>query len=301
MPEPSPKFLDPEILDRITRLDLKARHIVEGFVAGMHKSPYHGFSVEFAEHREYSAGDDLKHLDWKVFGRTDRLFIKEYELETNLRSHILLDTSESMDYRSGKTSKLELASFIAASMAYLILRQQDSVGVVCFDKEVRQFTPASSSLGHMRSVLGTLAQSTAAETTDLGTVFHTLAERFRNRGLVIVISDLFDQPERILSGLEHFRYRRHDVIVFHVMDAYELNFPFQRMTLFDGMEEYPKLLIDPRAVRRAYLEEVTNFCDRIRRDCVKRQIDYMRISTDQPLGVELAKYLARRLAIRKSK
>ncbi len=295
---PPQSYLDPKILNKITRLDLKARHLVEGFVSGMHKSPYHGFSVEFAEHREYSPGDDLKHLDWKVFGRTDRLYIKEYELETNLRSHILLDTSESMDYGSTETTKLELGCFIAASMSHLILRQQDSVGMVCFDKEIQQFVPASSSMGHMRSLLGILAQSAARNKTDVGTVFHALAERFRNRGLVIVISDLFDKPEAVLKALQHFRHRRHDVIVFHVLDDFELTFPFQRMTLFEGLEEYPKLLVDPRALREAYLEEVNRFCEEIRKGCVKMSVDYVRVSTDQPLDVVLTKYLAGRLSIR---
>jgi uncharacterized protein (DUF58 family) len=292
------KFLDPQVLNKITRLDLKARHIVEGFVAGMHKSPYHGFSVEFAKHREYTAGDDLKHLDWKVFGRSDRLYIKEYELETNLRSHILLDTSESMDYKSGQTSKLELACYIAASMAYLILKQQDSVGMVCFDKEVKQFVPTSSSLGHLRPILGTLAQSNAQNKTDLGAVLNSMAERFRSRGLIILISDLFDKPAAILKGLQHFAHRRHDVIVFHVFDEYELTFPFERMTLFEGLEEYPKLLVDPRALRKAYLEEVEKFCEEIRKGCVKQTIDYVQISTEKELDVELTKYLASRLAIR---
>jgi uncharacterized protein (DUF58 family) len=292
------KYLDPEILNKITRLDLKARHIVEGFVAGMHKSPYHGFSVEFAKHREYTPGDDLKHLDWKVFGRSDRLYIKEYELETNLRSHILLDTSESMDYKSGERSKLETACFIAASMAYMILKQQDSVGLMCFDRDVKHFVPSSSSLGHMRSILGTLAQSQAQNKTDLGHVFHALAERFRNRGLVIIISDLFDRPDVILKGLQHFGHKRHDVIVFHVLDEYELTFPFERMTLFEGLEEYPKLLVDPRALRRAYLEEVEKFTEEIRRGCVKQMIDYVQVSTEKDLDVELTRYLASRLAIR---
>jgi len=298
MDENFQRFLDPKILNKITRLDLKARHLVEGFVAGMHKSPYHGFSVEFAEHREYAPGDDIKHLDWKVFGRTDRLYIKEYELDTNLRSHILIDTSESMEYKSADLSKLELASFIAASMAYVILRQQDSVGIVCFDKEVKQFVPASSSLGHLRTILGTLNQNQPKSTTDIGLVCHTLAERFRQKGLVIVISDLFDEPERILSALQHFRHKRHDVIVFHVLDEYELTFPFQRMTLFEGLEEYPKLLVDPRALRQAYLEEAERFCGEIQRGCAKMMIDYVRLSTDQDLGVELTRYLAQRLAVR---
>jgi len=298
MADATHKFLDPKVLNKITRLDLKARHIVEGFMGGMHKSPYHGFSVEFAEHREYAPGDDLKHLDWKVFGRTDRLFIKEYELETNLRSHILLDTSESMDYGSKDTTKLELASHIAASMAYLVLRQQDSVGMVCFDKEVKSFIPTSSSMGHLRPILGTLASSTAQNKTDLGTVLNTLAERIQRRGLIILISDLFDRPEAILKSLQHFSHKRHDVIVFHVLDEYELPFPFERMTLFEGLEEYPKLLIDPRSLRKAYLEEVNKFCEEIRKGCVKQMIDYVRITTDQDLDVELTKYLASRLSIR---
>ncbi len=291
------KYLDPKVLNKVTRLDLKARHIVEGFVAGMHKSPYRGFSVEFAAHREYSAGDDLKHLDWKVFGRSDRLYIKQYELETNLRSHILLDTSESMDYKSGDLSKLELACYIAASMAYLILRQQDSVGIVTFDKDVEHMVPSSSSMGHMRAILATLGGASAKNKTDIATVFHVMAERIKQRGLVIVISDLFDDPEKILKALQHFRHRRHDVILFHVLDEYELSFPFQRMTLFEGLEEYPKLLIDPRSLRQAYMEEVDKFVQKLRRGCVQQMIDYVQISTDRQLDVELTRYLASRLAM----
>lgn len=298
MADATHNFLDPKVLNKITRLDLKARHIVEGFMGGMHKSPYHGFSVEFAEHREYAPGDDLKHLDWKVFGRTDRLYIKEYELETNLRSHILLDTSESMDYGSKETTKLELGSHIAASMAYLVLRQQDSVGMVCFDKEVKSFIPTSSSMGHLRPILGTLAASNAQNKTDLGAVLNTLAERIQRRGLIILISDLFDRPESILKGLQHFSHKRHDVIVFHVLDEFELTFPFEKMTLFEGLEEYPKLLVDPRSLRKAYLAEVNKFCEEVRKGCVKQMVDYVRISTDQDLDVELTKYLAGRLSIR---
>jgi uncharacterized protein (DUF58 family) len=298
MADATHKFLDPKVLNKITRLDLKARHIVEGFMGGMHKSPYHGFSVEFAEHREYAPGDDLKHLDWKVFGRSDRLFIKEYEMETNLRSHILLDTSESMDYGGKETTKLELASHIAASMAYLILKQQDSVGMVCFDKEVKTFIPTSSSMGHLRPILGTLAHAEGKNKTDLGAVLNTLAERIQRRGLIILISDLFDKPEVILKSLQHFSHKRHDVIVFHVLDEYELTFPFERMTLFEGLEDYPKQLVDPRSLRKAYLAEVNQFCEDIRKGCVRQMIDYVRISTDQDLDVELTKYLAGRLSIR---
>ena len=292
------RYLDKRVLNKITRLDLKARHIVEGFVTGMHKSPYHGFSIEFAEHREYTPGDDIKHLDWKVYARTDRLYIKEYELDTNLRSYILLDTSESMNYQSGEISKLELGGFIAASLAYKILHQQDSVSMVCFDKEVKQMIPSSSSMGHMNALLGTLNNMKAKEKTDLSSVFHVLAERFRQRGLVVIISDLFDDPDRTLKALQHFRHKRHDVILFHVLDEYEITFPFQRMTLFDGLEDHPKLLIDPRALRKAYREEVENACAKIRRGCTKMMIDYVQITTDQQLDVELVKYLATRLGTR---
>ena len=299
MAEDLTKYVDATVLNKITRLELKARQIVEGFIAGMHRSPYKGFSVEFAEHREYSPGDDLRHLDWKVFGRSDRLMLKEYELETNLRTHILLDTSNSMEYRSSDLSKLELACFIAASMAYLILKQADSVSVTTFDKELRQRLPSSNAMGHMRAVLGTLVGAKAEETTDLETVFHATAERIGRRSLVIVISDLFDDAEKILKALQHFRYRRHDVIIFHVLDEHELTFPFRRLTQFEGLEEPDlKLRVDPEALRRAYLDEVNSFCKEIEHGCLGMMVDYHRISTDQRLDARLAEYLVRRLGTR---
>jgi uncharacterized protein (DUF58 family) len=298
MPAPGTP-LDPAILNKITRLELRARTIVEGFLAGMHKSPYHGFSVEFAEHREYAPGDDLRHLDWKVYGRSDRLYLKEYELETNLRTHILLDASESMDYRSGTRSKLELASLLAASMTYLVLRQQDAVGLACFSRDVGYRLAPHSGMGALRPLIAGLASTRAAQTTRLGLVLDRIAERVRNKSLILLVSDLLDKPEEILKGLQHLRHRRHDVIVFHVLDEYELTFPFQRMTLFEGLEEYPKLLVDPRALRKAYLDEIHGFCETLRKGCVRQSIDYVRVSTDQPLDFVLAKYLASRLSIRK--
>jgi uncharacterized protein (DUF58 family) len=295
MAEEARKHLDAKVLNKIARLELKARHMVEGFVAGMHRSPYQGFSVEFAEHREYAPGDDLRHLDWKVFGRSDRLYIKEYELETNLRAHILLDTSESMSYGSEELTKLDLASTLAASMAYLILRQQDAVSLISFDKEIRSFLPSSNSMGHIRSILTALGLARPTHKTDLGAILHSLAERFHQRGMVILISDLFDNPERTLRGLQHLCHRGHEVIVFHVLDEYELSFPFQRLTLFEGLEELPKILAEPRALRAAYLDEVNAFCKRIERECMQMMADYVRVSTDQQLDTRLAEYLARRL------
>lgn len=295
MAEDLKKFIDAKTLNKITRLELKARHIVEGFVAGMHRSPYMGFSVEFAEHREYAPGDDLRHLDWKVFGRSDRLYLKQYELETNLRTHILLDTSESMDYKSGDTSKLELACFIAASMAYLILKQQDSVSLVTFDKDVRTFIPSSNAMGHIRPVLTTLGLAKAEQKSDIGTVLNSVAERIHRKSLIIIISDFFDKPENTLRGLQHLAHKRHDVILFHVLDEFELTFPFRRLTQFDGLEEYPKILADPEALKKAYLEEVDTFLKILERDALSLMLDYHRISTDQQLDTRLAEYLAKRL------
>jgi uncharacterized protein (DUF58 family) len=295
MPPPLPSALDPAILNKITRLELRARTIVEGFLSGMHKSPYHGFSVEFAEHREYAPGDDLRHLDWKVYARSDRLYLKEYELETNLRAHVLLDVSESMDYRSGKLSKLDLASLLAASMTYLVLRQQDAVGLTCFSRDINLQLPPHSGMGALRPLLAAFASARPAQTTDLGAVLNRAADRIRHKSLVILVSDLLDKPEAILKGLGHLRHRRHDIIVFHVLDAYEVQFPFDRMTLFDGLEEMPKVICDPKPIRQAYLEELGKFLVEIRKGCLQLGIDYCRFTTDQSLDVALSEYLARRL------
>lgn len=295
------RYLDPRVLNKISRLEIRARMIVEGFVSGLHKSPYHGYSVEFAEHREYVPGDDLRHLDWRVLGRSDRLYIKEYEQETNLRAFILLDTSESMEYQSGEISKLEYANTVAASLAYLILNQQDAVGLGLFDKEVTKFIPPSSNPGHLKNLVMEIAAAKPQRKTGMAAVLHDVAERLKKKGLVILVSDLFDDPQAILSGLRHFRHNKHDVIVFHVLDEYETTFPFQRMTLFEGLEAYPELLVDPRALRKEYLAEVQAFTMALQRGCLENQIDYHQVTTDQSLDVALSTYLAARLGTRTRK
>ncbi|MBE7464887.1 MAG: DUF58 domain-containing protein [Planctomycetes bacterium] len=290
------KYLDPKTLTKIGNLDIKARLIVEGYISGLHKSPYHGFSVEFAEHREYTPGDDLKHLDWKVLGKTDRLYIKQYEEETNLRSYILLDTSESMKYASpGNISKLEYASYIAASLAYLLIRQQDSVGMVLFDNAIKKFIPASSSPAHLRLLLHELTQIVPEQRTDVGTIFHDLAERIKRKGLVIILSDLFDDPEKILFGMQHFRHKRHEVILCQILDDFEIRFPFENMTLFEGYEGWQELLCDPRALRKGYLEEYESFTEKLKRGCRNNKIDYVPVNTKNPLDVVLSAYLSNRL------
>lgn len=298
MAEDPSKYLDAEVLNRLSRLEMKARVIVEGFLAGMHRSPHRGFSVEFLSYRDYVPGDDIKHIDWKLYGRTDRLYVKEYIQETNLRAHILLDTSESMEYGSGEHSKLELGGFIAASLAYLLSRQQDGVGLTFFDKAVRTEMPATTGTGHLRQVLSALATAKPAEATSIEPVFHELAARFAPREMTIVISDLFDAPENVLKGLSYFRTRSHDVVVFHVWDKDELEFPFKRMTQFDGLEGHPFIRCDPLSLRKAYLEEVEQFNERIRKGCAHQFIDYTRIDTGQRLDVELTRFLAARMGTR---
>ena len=288
------KYLEPSTLNKIDRLDLRARLIVEGYVAGLHQSPYHGFSVEFAEHREYVPGDDIRHIDWKVFGKSDRYYIKQYEEETNLVAHILLDMSESMSYASGPMTKYEYGACIAASLAHLSIGQRDAVGLALFDDEVRRFVRASSHPSHINILLREIDRSEARAKTDMGAIFHDVAERLQKKGIVIVISDFFDSLDSILRGLRHFRHKQHDVLCFHVLDPHEVNFPFQRMTMFEGLEAHPELLANPRAVRTAYLEEMNRFQRDLRAGCQKHRIDYLRIVTDERLDVALSTYLAAR-------
>ncbi len=288
------RFLDPRTLVKIQRLDLIARLVVEGFVTGLHKSPYHGFSVEFAEHREYAPGDDIKHVDWKVYGRTDRYYIKEYEEETNLGAYIVLDASESMAYRSGEVSKLAYAQFIAAALAYLVLHQRDSVALATFDSDVRSFLPPSQHPSHLKLVCHELARVEAREKSAIGTVLHGIAERIRRKGLVIVISDLLGDTTDILFGLRHLRHRKHEVILFHVLDRAELEFPFQSTVKFEGLEGLPEAIVDPIAIRKGYLAELGSYLEQVRRGCRNHRIDHVLMNTSQPLDVALSSYLAHR-------
>jgi uncharacterized protein (DUF58 family) len=284
------------MLARLQGLPLRARSIVEGYVSGVHRSPFHGFSIEFAEHREYTTGDDLRYLDWKVFGRTDKYYLKQFEDETNLVCHLLLDTSESMRYRSDAAplSKLEYAQRAAATLAYLVLHQQDSVGLVAFDNEIRSLVRASSNPSHLKQVLHVMERASAERKTSLGPIFHDLAERLKKRGIVIVLSDLFDDVEVMLAGLKHLRHRRHEVIVMHVLDPAEMDFPFDQLTLFHGLEQLPDVLTDPRALRKAYLAEFGRYLRRLQAGCRVQAIDYVPLRTDQPLEVVLSRYLASR-------
>jgi uncharacterized protein (DUF58 family) len=289
-------YLDPKVLARVQGLALRARLIVEGYVSGVHRSPFHGFSIEFAEHREYAPGDDLRYLDWKVLGRTDKYYLKQFEEETNLVCYLLLDTSQSMQYQSGAAamSKLEYAKCAAAALAYLVLQQQDSAGLVTYDREIRTLVRASSNPSHIKDLLHVMERSGAERKTATGAIFHDLAERFKKRGIVIVLSDLFDDVDAMMAGLRHFRHRRHEVILMHVLDPAEVEFPFRQTTLFRGLEQLPSVLVEPRALRKAYLEEFNRFVRRVKQGCRMQQIDYVALRTDQSLEVALSSYLASR-------
>ena len=293
--ESSPNYLDPRILASLQGLDLQARMVMEGYVAGLHKSPYHGFSVEFAEHREYVPGDDIRHVDWKVWSKTDKYYLKQYEEETNLLTYLLLDTSESMAYASeGNVTKLQYAQYVAAALAYMVLQQQDSVGLATFDEKVQRYLRPSGQPSHLRELFHLMDATPAGQKSDLGLIFHDLAERFKKRGIVVVLSDLFDDPAKIISGLRHFRHRRHEVIVFHILDPAEIDFPFRSTTLFKGLEGMPDILTEPHALRRAYQDELREFLGELKKGCQMVDIDYVPLRTDQTLDGALTSYLASR-------
>lgn len=291
------KYLNPQTLASIQGLELRARLIVEGYVSGAHHSPYRGFSIEFAEHREYVPGDDLRYVDWKVFGKTDKVYLKQFETETNLIGHLVLDTSESMRFQSAAAplSKLEYAKCIAAALAYLILQQQDSVGLATFDSELRTLIRPSSNSSHLKHLLHVMEEAAPERKTATGPIFHDLAERLKKRGIVVILSDLFADAQSTIAGLKHLRHRRHEVIVLQVLDPAELDFPFDRVTLFKGLEQLPDVLADPRSLRKAYLREFGRFTKALAAGCRDQRIDYVQMRTDQSLERALSSYLASRL------
>ncbi len=293
----SKKFLHPEAIKRISRMELRARHIVEGFLSGMHRSPYFGQSVEFLQHRQYTPGDELRHVDWKVWAKQDRYYVKQFEEETNLRSTLLVDVSGSMQYGSGELTKYEYGCTIAASLAYLLLRQQDAVGCVSFDESIRVRVPALSKRNHIMSIVEAMAADDPKDKTDVYAIMRQVAEEYPRRGMMIVISDLLTDRERLIKGLKLLRNRGHDVMVFHVMDDEELDFPFNGPTRFEGLETSDYLNCNPRALRTGYLEALDRFLDYVRRNCAQNTVDYALIRTSEPLDAALASYMSNRLGM----
>ena len=293
----SKRFLHPEAIQRISRLDLRARHIVEGFLSGEHRSPYFGQSIEFVQHREYTAGDDLRRVDWKVWAKQDKYYVKQYEEETNLRATLVVDVSAGMQYGSGPLNKYEYASTVAVSLAYLLLRQQDAVGCVAFDERVRHTVPIRSRINHLQSIITALDASAPSDKTDIAQVLQTVAQDTPRRGLITIISDLFVDRPGLLRGLRMLRQRGHDVMVFHIMDDDELDFNFTGATRFEGLEGADHLNCNPRALREGYLEAMNAFLDEVRRGCSQNGCDYALIRTSQPLDAALAAYLSSRLGM----
>lgn len=287
-------FLKPETLSRLSNLELRARLVVEGFITGLHKSPYHGFSVEFAEHRQYMPGDEIKHIDWKVLGKTDRYYVKQYEEETNLKSYILLDVSGSMLYGSGKVTKIEYASYLAASLSYLMLKQRDSVGLALFSDKILKYVPPRSVQTYLIHILREIEQIKPRGETNVSPAFHALAERIKRRGLVIIISDLFDEPDKIVSGLKHFRHKKHEVLLFHILDPFEVSFAFNKEAVFLDMETGEEINTLPWHIRREYRGQVKDMLYFYQKFCRENRIDYVLLNTETELDKALSEYLIKR-------
>lgn len=288
------ELLKPETLVRLRGLDLKARLVVEGFLEGLHRSPYKGFSVEFSEYRPYIPGDEPRRVDWKVYAKRDRFYVREYEEETNLRAMLVIDASGSMGYRSAALSKLEYSVTLAAALAFLLIKQKDAVGLADFDTKVNEYIPPRSSAAHLQLLFSRLENLSTGGETDVASSLHGLAERTRKRGLVIIFSDLFDNPDQVLLALRHFRHRKHEVIIFHVLDPMEESFSFSSPLRLVDMETKKEASLDPRLVRTAYRKALEDYRRALKTACSEHHIDYNPILTDQSLEHALFRYLEKR-------
>jgi uncharacterized protein (DUF58 family) len=295
------KYLDPRTLARISSLDLRARLIVEGLMTGMHRSPYQGISVEFAQHRPYVQGDDIKHIDWKVYAKSDKVYLKQYQEETNLHLICIVDASESMAYGSvgdekHPWTKYDLATAIAASLSYMAIQQQDSVGLAIFDNELKRFFKPSNSPGQWKILTHELCLVPQLKKTNTGRILDQLAEKLHHRSLIVILSDFFDDIESIKKGLRHLRYKKHELMVFQILDPMEIEFPFEDVTLFKGMEEMGELLTEPRALREGYLEQLSLATEQLKKLCRGMHIDFTRVNSGEALDVSLSGFLATRSA-----
>lgn len=275
-------------------ISMRAKMVVEGYIIGQHRSPYHGFSVEFAEHRSYESGDEVRHIDWKLYGKTNRLYVKRYEEETNLRAHLILDTSKSMAYTSGEISKLQYGSYLLAALSYLMISQQDAAGVVLFDESIRSFVPPKSTPSHLNTLLNVLDVKSPGNDTKIEPVLHEMAERIKKRGLVIIISDLFDDPKNIMNGLKHFRHSKQEVILFHILDRNELEFNFNTRTKFVDMESGEEITTDPWHIQNDYKNLIKGLQDYYKSECRLNLIDYVPLFTDDSLDRGLSEYFNKR-------
>ena len=289
----SKKYLNPEVLARLSRLDIKARLVVEGFLSGLHASPFKGFSQEFADYRQYMPGDELKRIDWKVFGRSDRFYIKEYQEETNLRAYILLDKSGSMGYGKG-ISKLEYAKYLGASLAYMLFKQKDNVGIATFDTQIREIIPPSARRTNFMKILRAVAGASPGGETRVSDVLYELAQKIKRRGLVIMLSDMFDNPADVVKSLRSFRYRKHEILVFQIIDNDERKFPFDESAIFTDLEDGSELIVSPGEIRDGYCVRFERFLDFYRERLLESHIDHTILYTDTPYDKALFAYLQKR-------
>jgi uncharacterized protein (DUF58 family) len=289
------KYLRPDVVAQLATMELRARLVVEGFITGLHKSPYHGFSVEFTEHRQYMPGDEIKHIDWKVYAKTDRFYIKQFEEETNLKTYLVLDASASMDYAStGQMKKIEYASYIAAALAYLMVEQRDAVGLTVYDKEVRLSLPPHATRIYLKQILKELELLQPGTTTRTAASLHRVAEQIKRRGLVVILSDLFDDPVEVMKACKHFRHKRNEVIVMQVLDPLERSFAFGSDAVFKDMETSEELTTQPWHIQRAYQEAMKEFLEFYKRECRENAIDYVLLDTSTPFDTALFEYLTKR-------
>lgn len=289
------KYLDPEFLSKVNSLELRAKLVVEGFKVGLHRSPYHGFSVEFSQHRPYMQGDSIRNIDWKVYGRRDKFFIKQYEEETNLIAHVILDSSASMNFKyKAHFTKLEYAKTLAAALSYLMINQQDSVGLSLYSEKLKYYLPPKASKVYLHKIISAIQNAEGSDKTETAASFNALAEKIKKRGLVIVISDLLDDPESIMSALKHLHFKKNEVIVFQILDTSELEFDFKKDSQFIDLETGEKLTTQPYQIQKAYMEAFRNFLTGIKKECLDFGIEYNLITTDTPFDKALFSYFKKR-------
>ncbi len=291
MPAGDSHYLDPDILQQLPNIELLARRLVEGLFVGYHKSPFFGYSVEFVDHREYVPGDDVRNVDWRVWARKDNYYIKRFEMESQLKAQVILDTSKSMDYGEGRLTKLQYASYLAASLVYLVIHQNDMAGLVTFDSEIKDYIPPRGARTHMRSILRVLESVQPGPATDVPQVCHHLAETMKARSMVILISDLLDDEGEIINALRHFQHKKHDVVVFHVLDDSELDLPFEELSNFRDLESGRRVAVDPATFRGEYRNRISSFCDSLKSGCQQTDIDYMLLRTSATIESALTEYL----------
>ena len=289
------KYLIPDIVSKISNMELRARLVVEGFIAGLHKSPFHGFSVEFAEHRQYLPGDETRYIDWKIYGKTEKYFIKQFEEETNLKSYLLLDISKSMDYASEKNiKKIEYASYLASSLAYLLIKQRDAVGLITYDEDIKTYIPPHATKSYLKLILKELTLIKPEKKTYTLQSLDKIAEQIKRRSLIIVFSDFLDEPNKVISTLKHFRHNNHEIIVFHILDPLEVSFAFGKDAVFIDMESNEELTTQPFHIQKAYQNEMQKFINFYKKECLMNQIDYVLLETNTPFDIALFNYLRKR-------